>query len=135
MMQGTLREMVCALQAMPGDIFGGVFNWTLKIRQLFVRVQAGDALDDEDLLALDRACEIATTIARTLHARSMESRFDDYRAAIARDLSDDDYYLAHYTLEAALRQRRTVREKTERDYQQAWAQALVRRMNDTKKAT
>lgn len=118
--RGKLREIVCALQAMPGDIAGATFSWTLKTRQLFARIRSGSAIDGGDLLELDRACEIAQGIARILHGRYLEPWFSDCRSVIACSLSGDGYCLSGRTLEDTLRQLREKRADAERGYLQAF---------------
>jgi len=89
MRRKKLREIVCALRAISGDIVGGVFDWTGASLHLFARICAGLTLDDADRHTLARCCEIAEALARTLHDWTREMRFDEYRESILSECAED----------------------------------------------
>jgi len=114
MTREKLREIVCALRAISGDIVGGLFGWTDASLHLFARICAGLSLDDADRHTLARCCEIAEAIARTLHDWTREMRFDEYRESILRECAEDARELLGYLSQEALRRRRSARDKKER---------------------
>lgn len=111
-----LREIACELLALTGDICGGVFSWPDSSLRLFARINAGCALDDADLCALDRACEIGVAIARALHEGELATLFDDYRAALSRNIPIAVQELLWCVQKDALLRRHKSREEAKRYY-------------------
>lgn len=116
MTREKLREIVCALLALPSDIAGGLFAWTTTSQELFALVKSGRKLDDADRMALNRACEIAEGIARILHADDLATRFDDYRAAISEDIECAALEFLGFIRESTLSERRRAQETAEQYY-------------------
>lgn len=114
-----LREIACELLALSGDICGGVFSWTDSNLKLFARIHAGCALDDADLCALDRACEVGGAIARALHDAVLAMRFDDYRAALSRNIPITVQEFLLCVQKDALLRRYKSREEAKRYYKRA----------------
>ena len=114
-----LREIACECLALSGDIAGGVFSWTDANLKLFARIHAGCVIDEGDLCALDRACEIAEAIARALHEDELATRFGDYRAVLSRNIPIAVREFLWFTLRDALQHRKKGREEAKRFYRRA----------------
>ena len=116
MTRKKLREIVCALQSMPSDIAGGLFAWTTASQELFALIKSGRKLDDADRMALGRSLEIAEGIARVLHADDLATRFNDYHAALSKDIECAALEFLGFIRESTLSERRRAQETAEQYY-------------------
>lgn len=116
MTRKNLREIVCALYAVAGDIAGAKFEWAEHMKRLFgVVVLSDKTLDDADRHQLARACELAQSVAHAIRDDNAEMLFRDYRKAILLDMADDARSLLGYMLRDTLSKRREVRKQAKRD--------------------
>lgn len=116
MTRKKLRQIVCALYAVAGDIAGADFEWSDYMKRLFGVVVLSDrTLDDADRHQLARACELARSVAHALHDANSEMLFEDYRVAILHDMADDARELLGYMLRDSLSKRREVRKQAKLD--------------------